>query len=68
MLNKQVYDGGDEKAQKGLDENKGKLKGIYLNIDQDASIDEIFDFLKRLLTEKGSFVQANRFTFQGMLS
>lgn len=61
MLNKQVYDGGgDEMAQKGLVEIKGKLNGLYLNIDQDASFDEIYDYLKRLLTDKGSFYKGSK--------
>lgn len=60
MQQKQDYDGGDEMAQKGLVEIKGNLNGLYLNVDSDASFDNIFSFLKQLLTDKGSFYKGSK--------
>lgn len=60
MQQKQDYDGGDEMAQKGLVEIKGKLNGLYLNVDPDASFDDIFSYLKKLLTDKGSFYKGSK--------
>lgn len=47
-------------AQKGPVEFKGKLNGLYLNLDADESFDTIIKFLRELLVNRASFYQGSR--------
>ena len=47
-------------AQKGPVEFKGKLNGLYLNLDPDESFDAIMNHLTQLLTDRASFYQGSR--------
>ncbi len=47
-------------VQKGPVEFKGKLNGLYLNCDPNESFDSIFNFLKIVLDERGSFYKGSK--------
>lgn len=55
-----MNNGGDEMAQKVPIEFKGKLNGLYLNIDPDENFDVIVVYLKQFLEDKGSFYRGSR--------
>jgi septum site-determining protein MinC len=52
--------GGDKMAQKGPVEFKGKLNGLYLNLDPDEDFDIIMAYLMTLLKDRASFYQGSR--------
>lgn len=54
------YNGGDQMVRKGPVEFKGKLNGLYLNCDPNESFDAIFNFLKIVLDERGSFYKGSK--------
>jgi septum site-determining protein MinC len=54
------YFGGDKMAQKGPVEFKGKLNGLYLNLDPDEDFDIIMAYLMTLLKDRASFYQGSR--------
>jgi septum site-determining protein MinC len=54
------YFGGDKMAQKGPVEFKGKLNGLYLNLDPDEDFDIIMAYLMTLLKDSASFYQGSR--------
>jgi len=47
-------------ARKGPVEFKGKLNGLYLNLDPDESFENIIAYLKTLLKDRASFYQGSR--------
>lgn len=47
-------------ALKGPVEFKGKLNGLYLNINEAVSFDKVMAYLKTLLTERGSFYKGSK--------
>lgn len=47
-------------AQKGPVEFKGKLNGLYLNLDPNESFDAIMAHLTQLLTDRATFYQGSR--------
>lgn len=47
-------------VQKGPVEFKGKLNGLYLNCDSNESFDAIYNFLKIVLDERGSFYKGSK--------
>lgn len=52
--------GGDKMAQKGPVEFKGKLNGLYLNLDPDEDFEIIMAYLMTLLKDRASFYQGSR--------
>ena len=54
------YNGGDQMVRKGPVEFKGKLNGLYLNCDPNESFDSIYNYLKIVLDERGSFYKGSR--------
>ncbi|GAB6109597.1 septum site-determining protein MinC [Fusibacter bizertensis] len=47
-------------ALKGPVEFKGKLNGLYLNINESVSFDKVMAYLKTLLSERGSFYKGSK--------
>ncbi len=47
-------------ATKGPIEFKGNLSGLYLNVDEEASFDDVYHFLTTLLESKGSFYKGSK--------
>jgi septum site-determining protein MinC len=52
--------GGDAMARKGPAEFKGKLNGLYLNVDTNESYTRIMAHLKKILEESGAFYKGSK--------